>query len=55
MRTHSKLHPKTSSALEFICISMDSTIVVSKDDKSEEEAMITLEQVNLMYITAKEF
>ena len=46
MRTHSKLHPKTSSALEFICTSMDSTKVVSEDDISEEEAVITLEQVN---------
>ena len=53
MRSHSNLHPKTSSALEFICTSMDSSKVVSEDDISEEEAMITLEQVKLMYITAK--
>ena len=55
MRTHSKLHPKTSSALEFICTSMDSSKVVSEDDKSEEEAMITLEQVNMMCVTTNIF
>ena len=47
MRTHSKLHPKTPSALEFICTSMDSNVVVSRDDYSEEEAEITLKQVLL--------
>ena len=52
MHAHSKLHPKTSSALEFICTSTDSSKVVSLEDKSEEEAIITLEQVNLMYIKA---
>ena len=52
MRAHSKLHPKTCSALEFICTSMDSSKVVSLEDNSGEEAMITLEQVNLMHIKA---
>ena len=47
---NSKLHPKTSSALEFFCTSMDSSVVASKDDYSEEEAIVTLEQVNkLLY------
>ena len=44
----SKLHPKTSSALEFICTSMDSSVVVSTVDHSEEEAIITLEQVQFI-------
>ena len=48
VRTHSKLHPKTSSALEFICTSMDSSKVVSVEDTNEEEAMIILEQVIIM-------
>ena len=52
VRAPSWLHPKTSSALEFICSSMDSSKVVSLEDTSEEEAIITLEQVNLMYIKA---
>ena len=42
----SKLHPKTSSALEFFCTSMDSSVVVSRDDFNEEEAIFTLEQVD---------
>ena len=50
MRAHSKLHPKTSSALEFVCTSMDSSNIVSVADYSEEEATITLEQVTLIVI-----
>ena len=50
MRAHSKLHPKTSSALEFICTSMDTSRKKSLEDISEEEAIITLEQVNLLCI-----
>ena len=53
VRTHNKLHPKTSSALKFICTSMDSSAVVSMEDESEEEAKITLEQVIIMYVTTK--
>ena len=54
MRAHSKLHPKTSSALKFICTSMDNSVAVSMEDKSEEEeAKITLEQVNMKCITTK--
>ena len=47
---NSKLHPKTSSALEFFCTSMDNSVVASKDDFSEKEAKVTLEQVGkLLY------
>ena len=45
MRTNSKLHSKTSSALEFVCTSMDSGVVVSAEDCCKKEARITLEQV----------
>ena len=45
VRSNSKLHPKTVSALEFICTSIDSTITTSSQDYSEEEAKTTLEQV----------
>ena len=45
MRSNSKLHPKTVSALEFVCTSIDSTIITSSQDYSEEEAKTTLEQV----------
>ena len=48
--THSKLHPKTSSALEFICVSLDSSVIISVEDKSEEEAVITLKQVTLIAV-----
>ena len=48
VRTCSKLHPKTSFALEFVCTSMDSSNIVSLANYSEEEATVTLEQVNLM-------
>ena len=44
VRTNSELHPKTSSALHFVCTSMKS-MVASKEDCSEEEASITLQQV----------
>ena len=50
MRAYSKLHPKTSSALEFICTSMESSVVVSEVDYSEEEATVTLEQVSPMWL-----
>ena len=50
VRTDSKLHPKTSSALEFVCTSMDNSVVISTKDYSEEEATITLEQVNPMNV-----
>ena len=46
VRTNSKLHPKTASALEFVCTSIDSTITTSSQDYSEEEARTTLEQVS---------
>ncbi|XP_065917898.1 3'-5' exoribonuclease HELZ2-like isoform X3 [Dysidea avara] len=39
------LHPKTSSALAFVCTSVDSTITTSKEDFSQEEARTILEQV----------
>ena len=42
----SKLHPKASSALEFVCTSMDDAITTSSTDYSREEAIITLEKVN---------
>ena len=45
VRTNSELHPKTSSALEFVCTSMVSSVVVSTEDCNKEEARITLEQV----------
>ena len=48
MRAHCKLHPKTSSALQFVCTSMDSSAVVSAKAYNEEEAIIILEQVNLI-------
>ena len=44
VRTNSELHPKTSSALRFVCTSMKS-MIVSTEDCSMEEARITLEQV----------
>ena len=47
---NSNLHPVTSSALQFFCTSMDSSVVASKDDFSKEEAIATLEQVDkLLY------
>ena len=46
VRTHNKLHPKTSSALKFVCTSLDSSVVVSAVDYSEEEATLALEQVD---------
>ena len=46
VRTNSKLHPKTASALEFVCTSIDSAITTSSQDYSEEEARTTLEQVS---------
>ena len=46
VRSNSKLHPKTVSALEFVCTSVDSTITTSSQDFSEEEARATLEQVS---------
>jgi len=46
VRTNSNLHPKTASALEFICTSVDSTITTSSEDYSEKEAKATLEQVS---------
>ena len=52
VRTNSELHPKTSSALHFVCTSMKS-MIVSTEDCSMEEARITLEQVcsiSLKYI-----
>ena len=49
VRTNSELHPKTSSALHFVCTSMRS-VVVSEEDCSEEEASITLQQVWLSQI-----
>ena len=45
VRTNSELHPKTSSALKFVCTSMNSSIATSTEDCSYEEARITLEQV----------
>ncbi|XP_065917904.1 3'-5' exoribonuclease HELZ2-like isoform X2 [Dysidea avara] len=45
VRTNSNLHPKTVSALEFVCTSVDSSITASSGDCSEEEARATLEQV----------
>lgn len=45
VRSISKLHPKTSSGLKFLCTSMDSNVCVSTVDYSEEEAIITLKQV----------
>ena len=44
VRTNSELHPKTSSALHFVCTSLKS-MIVSTEDCSMEEARITLEQV----------
>ena len=48
VRTSSQLHPKTSSALEFVFTSMDSGDngkVVSCEDCCEKEARIVLKQV----------
>ena len=45
----SNLHPKASSALEFVCTSMDDTITASSSDFSKEEAIVTLERVNSCY------
>ena len=45
VRTNSKLHPKTSSALVFVCTSMDRAITTSSQDFSRDEARTTLEQV----------
>ena len=46
----SNLHPTISSALQFFCTSVDSSVVASEDDFSEEEAIATLEQVDkLLY------
>ena len=47
VRADCKLHPKTVSALEFVCTSIDSTITTSSQDYSEEEARATLEQVRI--------
>ena len=46
VRTNSRLHPKTVSALEFVCTSVNSTITISSQDYSEIEARATLEQVS---------
>ncbi|XP_065917902.1 3'-5' exoribonuclease HELZ2-like isoform X2 [Dysidea avara] len=45
VRTNSRLHPKTVSALEFVCTSVNSTITISSQDYSEIEARATLEQI----------
>jgi len=46
------LHPKTSSALVFVCTSIDSKITTSKEDFSQEEARITLGQVSNIVLCA---
>ena len=51
VRTNSELHPKTFSALEFVCTSMDSGVVASAKDCCREEARITLEQVRAPNLT----
>ena len=46
VRANSKLHPKTSSALIFVCTSMDSSGFASTKDSNENElAVALLEQV----------
>jgi len=46
VRSNSKLHPKTASALEFVCTSIDSTITTSSKDYDEEEAKATLKKAS---------
>lgn len=45
VRSNSRLHPKTSSALNFVFTSMDSSTVGSATDSNEKEAITLLEQV----------
>jgi len=40
----------TSSALVFVCTSMDSSIIASSEDCSQEEAIATLEQVSAIIL-----
>ena len=51
MGTNSELHPKTSSALMFVCTSMDSTITTSSQDCCKEEAITTLELVSCIFLS----
>ena len=45
VRANSELHPNTSSALHFVCTSMNKSAVVSTNDYNEQEVRLTLEQV----------
>ena len=49
VKSKASLHPKTSSALVFVCTSIDSAVTTSKEDCSQEEAREVLEQVGIVY------
>ena len=49
-RSTAELHPSSTSALEFVCTSLDQTRLCNCPDFDDTEAVILLEQVCMHYV-----